>query len=73
MDNDKLVVTLSYGVNQKEFLMSERFAFMFIEDKIKNYSILTILKLKNKDGLLMVTNLRVAPMGKKMSLIGEPK
>ena len=73
VDNDRLVVKLSDGVNQKEFLMSERFGFMFIEDKIKNYSILKILKLKKKDGLLMVTNLAVAPMGKKMSLIGEPK
>ena len=73
IEKDQLVVKLSDGVNQKEFLVSEKFAFMFEQEKIPNFSVLTILKIKKKDGHMVVKNLKVAPMGKKMSIIGDPK
>ena len=73
IENDQLVIKISDSVNHREFLVSERFAFMFDQSKIATNSILKMLKLKKKDGHLVVKNLVVAPMGRKMQQIGDPK
>ena len=73
IENDQLVVKVSDGVNHREFFVSEKFAFMFDEGKIATNSILKMLKLKKKDGHLVVRNIVVAPMGRKMLQIGDPK
>ena len=73
IENDQLVIKLSDSVTHKEFLISQRFAFMFDQCKIANNSIIKVLKLKKKDGHLAVKNMVVAPMGRKMLQIGDPK
>ena len=73
IENDQLVIKVSDGVNQSEFMVSDRFSFMFEENKIATNCILKMLKLKRKDGHLVVKNVVVAPIGRKMHRIGDPK
>ena len=72
IENNAVMIKLSDGVNQKEFMVDDRFAFMFEEGKIVEHSILTIIKIKKKEGHLVVKNLVVAPMGRKIGVIGDP-
>ena len=71
-EGDKVVLTLSDGKSKKNFVVSEKFSFMFKENKMILNSIITILKMRAGPCGWILKNFKVAPMGKKFAKIGNP-
>ena len=72
-EGDQVVLKLSDGKNKKNFVVSEKFAFMFKENKMIVNSIITILKIRAGPCGWILKNFKVAPMGKKVAKIGNPQ